>query len=102
VTIARRHAMWKRAIYLKDLLSTDGTPEGARTAARGFADRLKRQPGYEPGGLDDFSQIVDEFDGIAESTPGDYTGEDQTVRGHFNAVLSALYDWADAERVWIS
>lgn len=92
---------WKRTVKLKDLLSDDDSAANARRIAGLMAARLKRLPYYEEGGIDDFSSTVEEFEGIATSTAEDYD-EDWTVLRHFNACMSALYDWADAERVWIA
>ena len=92
---------WKRTVQLKDLLSEDGAAANTRRIAGQVAARLKRLPYYEEGGIDDFSSTVEEFEGIAESTDDDYELDWRPV-DHFNACMSALYDWADAERVWIA
>lgn len=93
---------WKRALKLKDLLGPDDSPEEVRRVAREMSDRLKKLPDYEEGDLDGFSEIVDEMADIATSSAADYAAENSTISRHFNDVLSALYDWADAERVWIA
>lgn len=93
---------WKRTITLKELLGPDRDGAAVRACARVMSDRLKHQGPYVQDGLDEFSEIVDEMFAIAESTPADYTAEDWTILNHFNLVMSALYDWADAERVWIA
>jgi hypothetical protein len=85
---------WRKEIRLKQFLSTEDSPAIVREAARNFAERLKRESDYEEFGLDDFNVIVDEFEGIADSSEPDVD--------EFNDVLAQLYDWADRERVWIA
>ena len=92
---------WRKTIHLKDLLSDDDSPANVRRVAAEMARRLKKQRGYTEGGFDDFSVLVEEMDGIAKSTPDDYN-EGLSILEHFNSCMAALYDWADAERVWIA
>jgi hypothetical protein len=42
---------------------------------------------------EEFRYLADEFELLADSSDG--TCED------FNELLAGLYDWADAERVWV-
>lgn len=102
MTVSQRRAAWKRTIRLKDLLGPENDGAAVRTCAAAMVARLKRVRGYEQHGMDSLSQIVDELEGIAESTPDEYADENWTILQHFNGVLSELYDWADAERVWIA
>lgn len=92
---------WKRSIKLKDLLSDDGSTENVRRVAAEMATRLKRLRDYDEDGIDDFSSTVEELADIATCKDSDYSLE-FTPLMHFNACLEAIYDWADAERVWIS
>lgn len=96
-----RQRGWKRTLHLKDLLSDDESPENARRVAGQLAARLKRVREYEEGSMDEFTEMVDEIADIQTSSPEEYQ-PDFTVTQHLNACLSALYDWADAERVWIA
>lgn len=92
---------WRKRVALKDLLSDDDSDEATRKAAGEFVKRLKRLPEYES----DFEleQIVSEFEDIAsaDSAGDDAFGGRFSLCDWFNAVLANLYDWADAERVWI-
>ena len=87
---------WRRTVVLKDLLGDDSSDAATRIAAEGFAKRLKRLPEYES----DFEleQIVGEFEDVAhaDSSGDDVFGGRFTLCDWFNAVLSNLYDWADA------
>lgn len=94
-------ANWKRKIKLKHLLGSDTSDEAAKEAARAVSAILKRQPEYEEDGIDDFSQAVNEMADIAASDDDPSYTTTFTRTRHFNLCLDAVYDWADAERVWI-
>lgn len=87
---------WRKTIKLKDLLSEDDSPENVRRVAAKVTARLKREPEYDPFGDDVFSDVVERMNDIAKS---DMAG---CGCDRFNDVLADLYDWADAERVWIA
>lgn len=84
---------WRREIRLKQWLSTDDSPANAREVAGKVAERLKQELGLDYEEID-LIPIIDEFEGIAESSDADVDD--------FNDVLAQLYDWADRERVWIA
>lgn len=95
-------AAWRSRIQLKHLLDDDDlSEENVRHIACSFHKRLeawrtRRARSRCPGrfDLDELESISDEFHSIAVMTDGgDHTW--------FNNVLAALYDWADAQRVWI-
>jgi hypothetical protein len=88
---------WRKTIHLKQFLSDDDSDSNAREAAAKIGAVLKRQPEYREGEFDDFSVIADEMADI-EHDPHD---DGYRVVTHVNDCLAALYDWADAERVWI-
>lgn len=92
---------WRKTVFLKDLLGDDSSDAATRIAAEGFVKRLKRLSEYESDY--ELEQIVSEFEDIAhaDSTGNDVFGGRFTLCDWFNAVLSSLYDWADAERIWI-
>jgi protein involved in polysaccharide export with SLBB domain len=83
---------WRKTIRLKHLLSSDDSPENARRVAGKVARVLLREPEYEHGDVE-FGYIADEMLLLAESDDG--------TCADFNEILADLYDWADAERVWI-
>jgi hypothetical protein len=72
---------------------------GARRAT--FARVLKRLPEHKTDY--ELQEVVVELEDIAceGSTGDDVFGGCSTLCEWFNAVLSNLYDWADAERIWI-
>lgn len=74
---------WKRTIKIKHLLDPDKPFEQVRDAVVAVlkADRAWLQD-------EDYTAVVDEM------------AETDTVH-YFDACLDVLYDWADAERVWI-
>jgi hypothetical protein len=88
---------WRKTIRIKQFLSDDGSDANAREVAGRVADVLKRQREYTTLDRrdfdDEYSDLADEFSDLAASNDG--TCED------FNALLMYLYDWADANRVWI-
>jgi hypothetical protein len=89
---------WRKTIPIKQFLSASDDDENARRVAAKIAAVLKRQSEYVEGGFDDFSVLADEMADIEH----DPHGADYTAVEHVNDCLTALYDWADAERVWIA
>lgn len=92
---------WRKTVKLKDLLSLDDSDENVRRVAKAMSDRLKRQKDYEEDGYDDFSQTVDDMAQLATCADDEHDGG-YTLCDHFNDCMAAIYDWADAERVWIA
>lgn len=81
-------ARWNRQIEIKQFFDIDEyDPKSVRDSAKQIFEVLKVQPEY--GEDDEFTEIADQF----EVTDG----EGREV----NWVLEDLYDWADANRVWI-
>lgn len=92
--------VWKHRIQLKDVLGDDDSPEGTRAAARVMHVRLERALATAPLSSDEFDPlelagISDEFHslGFVDHSPSVHD---------FNAAMNALYDWADAVRVWVA
>jgi hypothetical protein len=52
---------------------------------------LARDDAYEVD--DDFTELVDEL--------AAYGRDEEETEGYFDAIMSCIYDWADANRVWI-
>jgi hypothetical protein len=98
MSTARR---WRKTVVLKDLLSADDSDGTTRECAAGFARVLKRLPEHKTDY--ELQEVVVELEDIAceGSTGDDVFGGCSTLCEWFNAVLSNLYDWADAERIWI-
>lgn len=98
---------WRKTIRIKQFLGPDVSDEGVRKAAGQIAAVLRRQHEYfSPDSPardvdDEFSDIAEEFEYIAIDLDDAYEVADWTRLGHFNATLGDLYDWADANRVWI-
>jgi hypothetical protein len=88
-TTSRR---WRKTIRIKQFLSDDGSDENARKVAGRVARVLMREPEYGHGDWD-LVYIADEMLLLAESNNG--------TCADFNEILAGLYDWADANRVWI-
>lgn len=97
---------WRKTIRIKQFLSEDGSDGNVRKVAGEIAAVLKAQREYTPFDSeardfnDEFSDIVDELAGIAADDCSAYDSG-WTRCSHFNSVLVGLYDWADANRVWI-
>lgn len=77
---------WRRTIWIKQYLHRDDLSFEQRRDK--ITAVLKDDRAYLIGQDPDYQDIVDE---LAEA-PTEYD---------FNLVLDALYDWADAEVVWI-
>ena len=82
---------WRKTIRIKQFLSEDSSSENARKVAGQVAHVLEAHREYPAD--DEFRDIAGQFDDLSRSTDG--TCED------FNLLLADLYDWADANRVWI-
>ena len=81
---------WRKTVNIKDLLGDDESPEEVVRVAAAIVGRLNKafpDPDY---GLED---IISEFEDIRV--------DDKRPCLLFNDTLSSLYDWADAERVWL-
>ena len=100
-TPSQRTRGWRKTIALKQYLSADDSRAAARECARNIARVLMAQREYEEGGFDDFSVIAEELDGIAKAGESEHDA-DYSPTEHVNDCLAGLYDWADAERVWIA
>lgn len=83
--------IWDHDVQIKDLLDTDDlSPENVQKVGKQVADRLCNSPWLtaKPDGKEELTGIIEEFDDV----------EDEH---HFGLVLDAMYDLADADRVWI-
>ena len=81
---------WRKTVNIKDLLGDDESPEEVVRVAAAIVGRFNKafpDPDY---GLED---IISEFEDIRV--------DDKRPCLLFNDTLSSLYDWADAERVWL-
>jgi hypothetical protein len=83
---------WQKTIYIKQFLSDDDSDENARKVAGQVGRVLMQEPEYGHGDWD-FIYITDEMIMLADSSDG--------TCADFNEILAGLYDWADANRVWI-
>jgi len=75
---------WNRTVNIKDLLSAEETPEAIKAAADGIIERLPDAP---------TKQLAKARD-MADADP-------ETALLVFNDGLNRVYDWADANRVWL-
>ena len=83
-------ANWRRTVNIKDLLTDDDSPAECKRVAQAMAARL-RGKFSEPG--DELLDIIESFEGL-EAT-------DNRPLAVLNDILDNLYDWADAERIWL-
>lgn len=79
-------ARWDTTIEIKDLLVEDESAEAIKNAADGIVSRL---PAGAPTG-----RLIKAKD-MADSDP-------ETALLVFNDGLNRVYDWADANRVWLA
>lgn len=94
--------VWRKHIELKDLLSEEETDDVVRTSAAGFVERLKKLPEYQAQDDSQLEAIVTNFEDIADpEIPATSLSGRLPLCDYFNGILNALYDWADAERIWI-
>ncbi len=77
-------AGWKRTVKIKHLLTDEETPEAIKKAADGIISRLPDAP----------TAKLEKARDMADSDP-------ETALLVFNDGLSRVYDWADANRVWL-
>lgn len=81
---------WKRTVNIKDLLTDDDSPPECERVAKAIARRLRTA---FPEPRDDLEDIVCDFENIS--------ADDKRPELLINGSLDDLYDWADAERVWL-
>lgn len=90
---------WVHHLKLKDILDVDEDDLSSPTtanAARLMHQRLEEFRLAEYPSDDDIAGISDEF-----HTIGFVDGDEAARIDEFNHVMNGLYDWADAEKVWI-
>jgi hypothetical protein len=75
---------WKQRVKIKDLLTEEETPEAIKRAADGIIQRLPWAP---------TNRLAKARD-MADADP-------ETALLVFNDGLNRVYDWADANRVWL-
>ena len=93
---------WQRQIVgIKAHLSDHTDFETVQKVASRISAILMRQPEFEEGGLDEFSEIVVEMAEIGTADASEYDSS-LTACDHFNACLERIYDWADDVRVIIA
>lgn len=88
------HARWLVTVNIKDLLGEDESPEAVIAAATGIRQRmanLSSSPLANDLDLMALGDILSDFADIVEAPDV----------SDFNGVLDGLYDWADANRVWL-
>ena len=83
-------ANWRKTVNIKDLLTEDDSPENVVSVA---AQVVKRLRNAFPDPDDDLNCILVEIE--------DIDIDDKRPELLFNDSLNSLYDWADAERVWL-
>lgn len=98
---------WRTTWTLKQFLGEETDSASVAAAARGIHEAIERLRKTSFGGrwADEYGdnpaayeiwEVSDEF-----HTIGFVDGDENADCDHFNAVMNALYDWADAERVII-
>lgn len=89
--------IWDHKLRIKHLLNQDSSPEAAQKTGEAISKEIaasswfkadEKENGERIGG-GEVAQIADEIKDVED-------------RDHLNAVLDALYDLADADRVFIS
>ena len=81
---------WRETVNIKDLLTDDDSPENCENTAKALVKRLRAafpKPDY------DLENIISDFE--------DVSANDKRPLALFNDILDNLYDWADANRVWL-
>ena len=100
--------IWDRTINIKEIIFRDQgneSPEHAASVANDIAALIRKQvpaswleitdPNYDA----DLDELVE---GMESLSPTSYAGEtDYSVIEDLNNMLTGLYDWADAKRVWL-
>lgn len=86
---------WKHKIDIKQYLGEDDSPEAVRSAAKGVVAELNKLRIAFAGAYAEYDllEMIEGFEFVTEDDTPDVA--------EFNYILSDLYDWADAERVWL-
>lgn len=95
--------IWSKSIQIKDLFSDDEDPQTLATVATGIAARIRAAL---PAGTfdvtsDDYDQTLDEIVEDLESWTAEGSAAAPDAQEDLNGRLDEIYDWADANRVWI-
>jgi len=83
---------WRKKVNIKQFLSDDGSPENAAKVARQIVGLLKSECSQEIGEDDELAEIVGWMECIEV---------EEDACEILNCYLNDLYDWADANRVWM-
>lgn len=99
---------WKQTLQLSDVWQSGDVPESeVHNVGKIIAKRMRKlypdYADYDKYGYE-FEEMIDRFDSIItldeyQKDPEDYNffGPDD----EFNDVMECLYDWADANKLWI-
>lgn len=84
---------WKATVEIKDLLSSDDSPENAIRVGSEMARRLRSKMPADLAQDPDLEEILAHFETVGDAG--------KFALSAFNATLDRLYDWADEKRVWL-
>lgn len=84
---------WRKTVNIKQFLSEDGSPENAAKVAGQIAGLLRAECALEIKEDENLAETVEWIECI------DATDEDACEILNYH--LNDLYDWADANRVWM-
>lgn len=95
--------IWSNTIQIKDLFTDEDTPEALAGVATGVAARIRAAlpaATFDVTG-DDYDHTMDEIVDDLESWTVDGMAAASDAQEMLNGRLEEIYDWADANRVWI-
>jgi hypothetical protein len=95
--------IWSNRIQLKDLLSDDVSPESLARTATGIAARIRAALPEAVFDVtsDDYDQFMDEIVDDLECWSAEGNAAVKEAQDILDGRLDEIYDWADANRVWI-
>ena len=91
---------WKYKLDIKRHLTDSTEWSGLAAAANAIAKELRKLPESLTDGAYDFIDAVEFLDDVSESDCEFYANASD-LQGEINYRLSTIYDFADAQRIWL-
>lgn len=95
--------IWAKEVKLKDLFNDSTDPEVLAAIATGIASRFKAvlPPAFFDVMSDDYDSTIGDIVDDLETWTAELVDEKIDAQATLNGRLEEIYDWADANRVWI-
>ena len=93
-------AKWNHQVYIKRHLTGSTEWADLAAAANAIAKELRKLPESVTDGAYDFIDDIEFLEGVSESDCEVYANAFD-LQSEINGRLSSIYDFADAQRIWL-